>query len=88
MISVNVFLKSTVHRSLLVRRQKCRTYLRFLRVVHLHSMGQVFCLSLCDVCLFTDAGRNCLADVYLYNTILEMHLECLLPYASEICNNA
>lgn len=81
---VNVFLKSTVHSLFVVSRQKSRMYLGFLRVMCFHSVGSVFCL-LCVWCLpLTDAGENWLADVYSYNlnTILESHLECLLPYAS------
>lgn len=83
-ICVSVCLKSTVHSSFVVLRQKCRMFLRFLRVVHLHFMGSVFCLSLRGVCLFANTGKNCCDAVYLYNlnTILETHLEWLLPYAS------
>lgn len=48
-ICVNVVLKSTVHSLFVVSRQKSRVYLGFLRVVCFHSVGSVFCLSVCDV---------------------------------------
>lgn len=74
---LNVFLKSTVRSFFVVNRQKPRMYLR---VVCLYSVGSVSVWYL----PLTDADEYRLADVYSYNlnTILELHLGCLLPYAS------
>lgn len=67
---MNVFLKPTVHNSFAVRILK----------ISKSSATPLYG----DVCLFTDTGKTCLADVYMcnLNTVLETYLECLLSYVS------